>query len=101
MEPLITPLLLASTGIDVPDEQVEPLIEYLNDVLEERIGEAIVDTLDDEKLEQLAELQQTASDENVQEWIKANVANLSDIIQDETDIVLGEASEHHAEFSSK
>lgn len=101
MEPIITPLLLASTGIDIPDEQVEPLLDYMNDILEERVGEAIVESLDDAQLEQLAELQETATDEEVQNWINTNVAELSEIIKDEIDIMLGEAAEHHADFSSK
>ena len=101
METLITPLLLASTGINIPDEQVEPLLDYMNDILEERIGESVVNSLSDDKLEQLAELQGTGSDEEVQAWINQNVQDLPAIIQDEIDILLGEAAERHAEFSAQ
>lgn len=100
MEPIITPLLLASTGIDVPDSQVTPLLDYMNEVLEERIGEAVVDSLDDTQLEHLANLQETATDEEVQSWINDTVPNLTDMIQEEVDIILGEAAMHQAEFSS-
>lgn len=101
MEPIITPTLLASTGIDVPDNQVAPLLDYMNDLLEERIGEAIVDALDIPELEELAKLQETASDEEVHDWIEEHVTNLAELIQDEVALMLGEAAEHRADFSSK
>lgn len=101
MEPVITPTLLASTGIDIPDNQVVPLLDYLNEILEERVGEAIVDVLDIEQLEELAKLQETASDQQVHDWIDAHVDDLDKIIQDEVAIVLGEASEHRADFSKQ
>jgi len=101
MEPVITPVLLASTGIDVPDDQVAPLLDYMNEVLEERIGEAIVDALAIEQLETLASLQETASDEEVHDWLEANVTNLDNVIQEQVDTLLGEAAEHQADFSSK
>ncbi len=72
----------------------------MNEVLEERIGEAVVDSLDDTQLEHLANLQETATDEEVQSWINDTVPNLTDMIQEEVDIILGEAAMHQAEFSS-
>lgn len=101
MEPYITPLLLAATGIDVPDEQVLPLLDYMNDLLEERIGEAVVESLDDANLEELVEIQTTATEDEVHDWIQSHVTNLSELIQDEVVIILGEATKHRADFSSK
>jgi hypothetical protein len=101
MEPLITPLLLASTGIDVPDDQVVPLLDYMNDLLEERIGETVAESLEDAQLEELATLQETASDEEIRAWIEAHVDSLPELIQDEVAIILGEAAQHRAEFSEQ
>lgn len=100
MEPAITPLLLASTGVDVPDDQVEALLDYMNEILEERIGEAVVETLDDAQLSELAKLHETGSDQDIQTWMNDNVKDLVDIIQDETDILLGETAEHRDAFST-
>jgi hypothetical protein len=101
VEPVITPLLLASTGIDVPDDQVAPLLDYMNELLEERVGEAVVDGLASEQIQDLITLQKNASEEQVTEWIQSHVNNLDDIIEDQVDLLLGEAAEHHADFSSK
>jgi len=101
MEPVITPTLLASTGIDIPDEQVASLLTYMNEILENRVGEAIVDALDVTDLKELSKLHETASDEIVHAWIKTHVNNLNEIIENEVFILLGEATEHRADFSSK
>lgn len=101
IEPLITPALLASTGIQIPDDQVAPLLEYMNDILEERIGEEIVETLDDDELEELAVLQENGNEEELHTWLKENVLELEEIVEEETTILLGEATKHHKAFSSR
>lgn len=101
MEPIITPELLASTGIDVPNEQVAPMLDYFNGILEERVGESVIEILDDQQLEVLSKLQETSSDEVAYNWIKANVKELDEIIKDEVDILLGDAVELSDAFSSE
>lgn len=101
MEPIITPEMLASTGIDIPDEQVVPMLDYFNDILDERVGESVVDALDDQQIEVLSQLQETASEEAIHNWIKANVKDLDEIIQGEVDIILGDAAELRDAFSTK
>jgi predicted house-cleaning noncanonical NTP pyrophosphatase (MazG superfamily) len=101
IEHLITAELLTSTGIIVPTEQLSPLLDYMNSVLEDRVGEEIVESLNDDQLEELVKLQEGSSDEEVQTWLETNVFDLTEIIKDEIDIILGEAAEHHADFSSK
>lgn len=100
MEPVITPLLLASTGIDIPDNQVVPLLDYMNNVLEERIGQTVVELLDDDQLQQLAELEETGPEDDVQEWLAIHIPDLPDLIENEVEILLGETAQHQAEFSS-
>lgn len=100
MEPLITPALLASTGINIPDDEVADYLELINDQLLERIGEAVVETLDDDKLDTLEELQEKASDEELHTWMQANVPDLDAIIQEELDILLGDAAESSTTLNS-
>ncbi|MEO6110143.1 MAG: DUF5663 domain-containing protein [Candidatus Saccharimonadales bacterium] len=100
MEPLITPTMLAATGIDIKDEDVEAYLEHLNTLLTERIGEAITESLSEENIEALSLLQETASDEELGKWLNTNVPDLDQIIQDEIDIVLGEAVENSDEINS-
>ena len=98
-DPVNTPTLLAEAGIKIPEDQVADLLDHLNAELEERIGEEITNSLDDDKLEELVELQKTADDEAVSKWLEANVPELGDIIQDEIDILIGEISENAEGFS--
>jgi len=88
--PLITRQTLEEFGIDLADKDVDSLVEHLNDTLEERIGAEITEYLTDEQLEELAEIQENKSEDEVATWINDHVENLGDIAQDEIDILLGE-----------
>ncbi|CAN5401032.1 hypothetical protein BH10PAT4_BH10PAT4_4240 [soil metagenome] len=101
MEPVITPQLIAATGVTISEDQSQAFLEYINAVLEERIGQAIVENLNDNELEELADLQEARKDEQVQVWLETNVPDLDEIVNDEIDIILGEAAQHHTDFSSK
>lgn len=94
MNTTITPELLTQAGVSVPAEKLDALVEQLNTELEDRVGEEITNALDDDKLEVLAKLQETATDEELAEWISTNVEDLEAIINDEIDILLGEVSEN-------
>lgn len=94
MEPLITPVMLASTGIRIADDEVDAFLEHLNDQLTERIGEAITESLDPAQLDELSKLEETATDEELGEWMSKNVTDLDDIIADEIEILLGDAVEN-------
>lgn len=93
MDPLITPEMLAMTGIIVADDEVEAYLDDLNDQLQERISDAITDSLSEAQLDELSELEETASDEQLSQWIAKNVTDMDAIVQDEIDILLGEAAE--------
>ena len=99
-DPIITPELIALAGIDIPDEQIETFLEYANEQLDERVGETITELLDDDQLAALVHLQESSTDEAVGAWIRTNVANLDQIIQDEVDILLGEIAEQKDAINS-
>ena len=91
---IITKQLLDEFGINLEGKDVGALLVHLNTTLDERVGTEITDSLEDDKLKELLELQETASDEQVGEWIEKNVPELQQITQDEVDILLGELAEN-------
>ncbi len=92
---IVTREQLNSIGINLPDEQMQALIEQAEETINERIGEEVVDSLDDEQLVELASLQEAnAPAEQIEEWIVARVPDYQDIVEDNVTIVLGEIAEN-------
>ena len=91
---IITKELLEEYGIELGSQDVASLLQHLNDTLNERIGAEVTDSLEDEQLDELLKLQESAGDEQVGAWIEQHVSELQQIIQDETDILLGELAEN-------
>ncbi len=90
---LITKDLLDELGIEIGDQDITTLLAHLNETLDERIGEQVTDSLDDDKLKELLELQDKGDEEAVGDWIEANVPELEEIVSDERDILLGELAD--------
>lgn len=90
----ITQETVSGLGIDLKNQDIDALLNHLNETLEERIGTEITDSLDDEKLQELVNLQANASDEETAKWLETNVPDLKQIVQDEIDILLGEIAEN-------
>ena len=65
---IITKSQLNAIGIKLPDDQIEALIQHVEDTVNERIGEEIVDSLDNDQLKELIKLQdnRASNDEVVQ-----------------------------------
>lgn len=98
--PLITKENLEEAGITLEGRDIEALLNHLNDNLEERVGAEITESLSDEKLEELVSLQENASDDEVANWIEANVPELQQIVQDEIDIIIGELAENAEDINT-
>lgn len=97
---IITKEQLNSIGINLPDEEMHALIEHAEDTINERISEEIIDSLDDEQLEQLASMQEGDTPaEQIEEWVMARVPDYQEIVEDNTAIVLGELAESVEEIS--
>lgn len=96
MQNYITEESLKKLNINLGDQDVVSLLEHLNETLEERVGAEITDSLDDEKLKTLVDMQENATEEEVGAWLQENVPELEQIIEDETDILLGELAENSA-----
>lgn len=93
-QPFITRELLDEFGISLDGQDETSFLQHLNDTLEERVGAEITESLDDDQLKTLLELQEKGSDEEVGAWIEQNVPELKDITQDEIDILLGEVAKN-------
>ncbi|HEY5695478.1 MAG TPA: DUF5663 domain-containing protein [Candidatus Saccharimonadales bacterium] len=89
----ITEKHLEAFGIAVNEADKASLLEHLNDTLKERIGTEIAAVLDDTKLQQLVSLQESGTEEQIGEWLAANVPELQQIIEDEIDILMGELAD--------
>lgn len=94
MNPIITRETLEQAGVDLTNKDIDALLEHLNQELEERVGSEITASLNDEQLKELLDIQEHASDEQLVEWMTANVPELDQITQDEIDILLGELAEN-------
>lgn len=94
MQEFITKESLVNLGINLEGQDVDSLLVHLNDTLEERVGSEITESLDDAQLKTLVEMQEKATDEEIGEWLKQNVPEFEQIVQDEIDIVLGELAEN-------
>lgn len=94
MQDYITEDSLKRLGINLEGKDIASLLSHLNETLEERVGAEITDALDNTKLQVLVDLQEKATDEEVGEWLRTNVPEFEQIIQDEVDILLGELAEN-------
>ena len=65
MNPIITKVILDEAGINLDNQDVDALLTHLNQTLEERVGTEITESLTDEQLEVLVNLQETGTDEYV------------------------------------
>lgn len=93
-QPIITRELLDEFGISLEGQDEASFLQHLNDTLEERVGAEVTDSLDDDQLKVLLDLQDNGTDEAVGAWIQQNVPELQQITQDEIDILLGEVAEN-------
>lgn len=97
---IITKAQLNSIGINLPDEEMQALIEHAEDTINERISEEVIDSLDDEQLEELATMQESdAPADQIEAWVMERVPDYQEIVEDNTAIVLGELAESVEEIS--
>lgn len=86
--------LLTSIGISLPENEEADFLKYLYTTLEERVGNAITQLLDDDEFDALMELELDADDATIEAWIRTHVPDYEQIIHDEFDILMGELAEH-------
>lgn len=89
---------LESIGIVLDDQAFSQFNEHFEVTLEERIMESIVDELNEQQLRELSELR-GGDDEQLQQWLRLNITDIDEIIQDEIDILLGELAENSEQIN--
>ncbi len=90
---IITKDFLNQIGVNISDEDAEKLSEYFETTLDKRVMDSIVSELSDEQLEELQQMKNNPN-EQLMNWLSSNVPSLKEIIEEETDILLGELAEH-------
>lgn len=81
---------LKALGITFSEEKEATILEALQTVLEERVGEAVAEVLEDDKLADLAKLAEAGDQEVIRKWVIDNVPDYQQIVNDEYDIMLGQ-----------
>lgn len=93
MNGLFSKEFLASLGISLDDSTYALFDNHVEQTLNERVIESIVDELTDEQVVELGQLD-TSDHTTLQHWLVANVTELNVIIEDEVAILLGEIAEN-------
>ena len=90
-EALITVDQLREMGINLPEQQLQELATHVQNTINERIGEEVVESLTGEQLEELIAMQDSgAPGDQISEWLCIRVPDYEQIVEDNTIIVLGE-----------
>ena len=88
---IVTKAQLNSIGINLPEDQLQALIQHVEDTINSQIGEEIVESLDNEQLKELVQMQDNdVPAEEIDAWIRERIPEYDEIIEDNVAIVLGE-----------
>ena len=88
----ITKPQLNAVRIKHPDEEMEHLIQRAENEVNERVGEELFDSLDDDQLKEFVAMQEdkSVSDDKIAEWLAERVPGYKQIVDDNIVIVLDE-----------
>ena len=90
--PILTKAFLAQIGIHLDDESIAQLQEQAEEKLYQRVFNEIIELSDSAQREELKKLE-GMDDESALAWLRANIEDFDDIIEDEIAILLGEIAE--------
>lgn len=90
---VITKQLIDDLGVIMSDQNLEVLSEHFETTLDNRVVDEIAQELNVDQLKQLNAIREQGTDEELGEWLKQNVPDLKEIIDDETAILLGELAD--------
>lgn len=90
MQDFITKDDLLTLNVDLDDKDFDELLAALNDKVADLIGEEIFDALTPEDGDKLVAMQETASDQEIGQWIAERVPDYTEIIENNIDIVLND-----------
>lgn len=90
--------LLKAIGVNLPEDQLAKFTGHVIQTLEERVGIAIMELLDDEEAAELIALNEAGDETAVAAWLEENLPEYKEVIQDEFDILMGEIAENADQF---
>jgi hypothetical protein len=90
MQDYITKDMLVTLGINLKNDDADSLIAHFNEVAEELIGDEIMNMLSDDEIGELMDLQKSADDEEIGDWIAAHVPAYDQIVNDNIDIAVAD-----------
>jgi hypothetical protein len=85
-DPIITKEIVEALDLRLGDEDIARLNQQLN----ERVGTAVAETLDGDRLETLQTKIQADDAAALRQWLQDNIPDLDDIVRDQIDIFLGD-----------
>lgn len=97
MNVLLDKAFLNEIGVILDDEAYASFSEHYEDHLRERVVDEITSELNEAQLAELHAFEKK-SDEELQAWLKTNVPQLKEIIEDEVAILLGDIAEDSRKF---
>lgn len=78
---IVTKAQLNSIGINLPEDQMQALIQHVEDTINSQIGEEIVESLDNEQLKELVQMQDNdVPAEEIDAWIRERIPEYDEII---------------------
>ncbi|MEO7364310.1 MAG: DUF5663 domain-containing protein [Candidatus Saccharimonadales bacterium] len=83
-----TPEILAELNINLGEAEQASLLDELNSTLQERVGLAIFDLLDDNDAEALVALQEHGNDKVIADWITTNIPDYQEVVADEFNLLV-------------
>ena len=82
--------LLRSLGILLDQKHEDAMLEHLQETLQERVGLAVAELLEDDELKEFYDLVQKENESELTEWLSDNLPDYKEIIEDEFDMLMGE-----------
>jgi hypothetical protein len=90
MNGYITSEELLELGVELTGDKLQKVVDELNDKIDELVGEEIVDSLTPDDVDTLAEMQDSATEQDLANWVIEHVPDYPEIIENNKDIVLGD-----------
>jgi hypothetical protein len=98
MDNIITPealkQILGALEVKLDEKHQAALNEHIQATLEQRIGLALVELLEDDEVRELIALTEKGDQAALVAWLGKHVPDYQEVVQDEIDILLGEIAEN-------
>ena len=80
--------MLTAHGVKIPEGDAEEFLTQLKQRVEEQVGLALIEKLNDEDAKQVLQLSAAGKEEEVTAWLQQHVPNYDEVVQKEVDMLL-------------